>query len=307
MASTRSCSRRRTAALTLALLAGALWPGSIAAAGNVGGRIPLPDGFQPEGIHVEPNGTFYAGSLVDGTILVGNVKTGASHVLVTPPAGRISVGLEERAGLLFVAGGPTGAFVYDASTGATVQAYDVGAGAFVNDVVVTKDAAYFTNSFAAVLYRVPLADGGQPGDIETIPLTGDFQLQDGFNLNGIEASPNGKQLLAVQSNTGDLFRIDPRSGETSLLDVGAASLASGDGLLLRGHTLFVGRNTNVVDVVHLDGSLRSGRLVGEISSEDFDVATTLGRQGDRLYVIQARFDVVPTAETEYWIAVVRTH
>jgi hypothetical protein len=307
MASTRTFSRRRTAALTLALVSAAVWPGSIAAAARQTDRIPLPAGFQPEGIHVEPNGTFYAGSLVDGTILVGNVKTGASHVLVTPPAGRISAGMEEHDGLLFVAGGPTGAFVYDASTGATVRAYDVGTGAFVNDVVVTKDAAYFTNSFAAVFYRVPLSNAGQPGEIETIPLTGDFQLQDGFNLNGIEASPNGKELLAVQSNTGDLFRIDPRSGETSLVELGGTSLASGDGLLLQGHTLFVGRNTNVVDVVRLDGSLRSGRLVREISSADFDVATTLGRQGDRLYVIQARFDVAPTPQTEYWIAVVRAH
>jgi len=300
-------STARLAALVLLAACALLFAPAPAGAARSSGRIPLPDGFQPEGIHVEPNGTFYAGSLVDGTILVGNVKTGASHVLVTPPAGRISVGMEEHDGLVFVAGGPTGAFVYDASTGATVRTYDVGTGAFVNDVVVTKDAAFFTNSFAAVFYRVPLSNGGQPGDIETIPLTGDFQLQDGFNLNGIEASPNGKELLAVQSNTGDLFRIDPRSGETSLVDLGGASLASGDGLLLQGHTLYVGRNTNVVDVVHLDGSLRSGHLVRAISSADFDVATTLGRQGDRLYVIQARFDVAPTPQTEYWIAVVRAH
>lgn len=301
-------TRQRPRLAVLALLAAtALLAASVSAgAATSSGRIPLPDGFQPEGIHVEPNGTFYAGSLVDGTILVGNVKTGASHALVTPPAGRISAGLEEHGGLLFVAGGPTGAFVYDASTGATVRAYDVGPGAFVNDVVVTKEAAYFTDSFAAVFYRVPLSLG-QPGDIETIPLTGDFQLQDSFNLNGIEAAPNGKELLAVQSNTGELFRIDPRSGRATLVDLGGASLAFGDGLLLQGHTLFVGRNTNVVDVVRLDGSLRSGRVVDEISSADFEVATTLGRQGDRLYVIQARFDVVPTQQTEYWIAVVRAH
>jgi hypothetical protein len=304
---TRTRSTARLAFIAL-LAAGALLAASApAGAARATGRIPLPDGFQPEGIHVEPNGTFYAGSLVDGTILVGNVKTGASHVLVTPPAGRISAGMEEHDGLLFVAGGPTGAFVYDAATGATVRAYGVPVGSFVNDVVVTKDAAYFTDSFAAVYYRVPLSGGGRPGDIETIPLTGDFHLQDSFNLNGIEAAPNGKELLAVQSNTGDLFRIDPRSGRTTLVDLGGASLSAGDGLLLQGHTLFVGRNTNVVDVVHLDGSLRSGRLVREISSPDFEVATTLGRQGDRLYVIQARFDVVPTPQTDYWIAVVRAH
>jgi hypothetical protein len=297
----------RLAVLALLAVGSLLVTALPAGAAHVGGRIPLPDGFQPEGIHVSPNGTFYAGSLVDGTIVVGNVKTGRSHVLVTPPAGRISVGLEEHGGLLYVAGGPTGAFVYDASTGATVRTYDVGAAGFVNDVVVTRGAAYFTDSFAAVLYRVPLTGGVPSGTAETIPLTGDFQLVDGFNLNGIEASPNGRQLLAVQSNTGDLFRIDPRTGNTTLVDLGGASLPAGDGLLLQGHMLFVGQNANQVSAVWLDGRFGSGIVVDEITSDDFAVTTTLGRQGGRLYVIQSRFDVKPTPDTAYWIAVVRSH
>jgi sugar lactone lactonase YvrE len=279
-----------------------------AGAAHVASRIALPDGFQPEGIHVSPDGTFYAGSLVDGTILVGDVRTGESDVLVTPPAGRISVGIEEHRGLLYVAGGPTGAFVYDAATGDPVRAYAVGTDGFVNDVVVTRDAAWFTNSFASVLYRVPLSNGVPGADVETIELTGDFALEDGFNLNGIEASPSGRWLIAVQSNSGDLFRIDPTSGETVRIDLGGDSLVAGDGLLLRGNTLYVGRNLNVVDVVRLGGRLLTGRVVDEIGSpEDFDVVTTVGRAGGRLYVVQARFSVTPTPDTPYWIAVVPAH
>jgi hypothetical protein len=271
-------------------------------------RIPLPDGFQPEGIYVAPDGTFYAGSILDGTILQGDVKTGRSHVLVTPPAGRLSAGMEVHRGLLYVAGGPTGVFVYDAATGATVRAFEVGAGAFVNDVVVAKDAAWFTNSFEPVLYRLPLSPDGTPGDeLETIPLTGDFTLQDGFNLNGIETTPNGHRLISVQSNTGDLFRIDPSTGETTRINLGGDALVAGDGLLFQGHTLYVGRNTNVVDLVRLDASFGSGHVVDEITSPDFAVATTLGRKGHDLYVIQARFDIVPTPDTPYWIAVVPLH
>jgi len=111
----------------------------------------------------------------------------------------------------------------------------------------------------------------------------------------------------VQSNTGELFRIDPATGRTTEIDLGAASLMSGDGLLLRGHTLYVGRNPNVVDAVRLDGRFAAGGLVDELTSPDFDVTTTLGRQGDRLYVIQARFGVEPTPTTPYWIAVVPLH
>ncbi len=136
-----SLRRSRRAVVTLLALGSLVLATQPAGAAHVGGRIPLPNGFQPEGIDIRPNGTFYAGSLVDGTILVGDVKTGAWEVLVTPPAGRISVGLETHGGLLFVAGGPTGAFVYDLATGETVRVYDVGLGGFVNDVVVTKDAA----------------------------------------------------------------------------------------------------------------------------------------------------------------------
>ncbi len=295
---------RRTALLVLVALGSLLCTMAPANAAQVTGRIALADGLQPEGIHVSADGTFYAGSLVDGTIVVGDVKTGASHVLVTPPAGRISAGLEVHDGLLYVAGGPTGAFVYDATTGATVRAFGVDAGAFVNDVVVTRDAAWFTNSFNSVLYRLPLS-GGLPGtDLQTIPLSGDFTLEAGFNLNGIETTPGGRWLISVQSNTGDLFRIDPASGETARIDLGGESLVAGDGLLRAGAMLYVGRNTNVVDVVRLDGRSRSGRVTGEITSSDFDVPTTLGRHGSRLYVIQARFDVVPTPDTPYWIAVV---
>jgi sugar lactone lactonase YvrE len=304
----RPIARVRIAALCVLALGSLVWAVSPATAAHPTGRIDLPDGFQPEGIHVSPDGTFYTGSLVDGTILVGDVKTGQMQTLVTPPAGRISVGMEVSHGLLYVAGGPTGAFVYDATTGATVRAYGVGASGFVNDVVVTGDAAWFTDSFAALLHRVPLSGNGMPGTVvETIPLTGDFTLRDGFNLNGIEAARGGRVLIAIQSNTGDLFRVDPGTGETARIDLGDHSLLAGDGLLLRGRTLYVGRNTNVVDVVRIEGRLTSGRIVDEITSPDFDVPTTLGRAGNRLYVVQARFGVAPEPDTPYWIAVVPAH
>ncbi len=49
-------------------------------------------------------------------------------------------------------------------------------------------------------------------------------------------------LLAVQTNTGKLFRINPRTGVTREVDLGGASLEAGDGLLLAGRALFVVQN-----------------------------------------------------------------
>jgi hypothetical protein len=72
-------------------------------------------------------------------------------VLVAGQAGRSAIGIKvDRGNRLFVAGGATGqAFVYDARTGADLasdQLAPAGAATFVNDVVVTAKAAWFTDS-----------------------------------------------------------------------------------------------------------------------------------------------------------------
>ena len=124
--------------------------------------IPLPTGFQPEGISIGNGTTFYVGSIPTGAVYRGNLRTGTGAILVPGAAGRAAIGIEFDRGLLFVAGGPTGkAFVYDASSGALVREVQLATGTggtFVNDVVVTKTAAYFTDSQRAVLYRLPLGE-----------------------------------------------------------------------------------------------------------------------------------------------------
>ncbi len=158
-------------------------------------RIQLPDGFRPEGIAVGKGHTFYTGSLGSGAIYQGDLRTGEGSLLVPAQTGRVSVGLsfDERSGYLFVSGGATGqAYVYDTRTGAEVGFYQLtGAASFINDVIVTRQAAYFTNSSAGEIYRLPLGAGGSlplPSDVETIPLGGDWVQTAGFNANGIEPS-----------------------------------------------------------------------------------------------------------------------
>jgi len=270
--------------------------------------IPLPDGFQPEGIAVGKGSTFYVGSIPTGAIYRGDLRTGEGEVFIPAQEGRAAIGLkyDERTGLLFVAGGPTGnAYVYDGETGQNVAEIQLNTqGSFINDVVVTKDAAYFTNSNEAVFYRVPLAKNGElpsPLTFDEIALSGDYVLQAGFNSNGIAATPNGKTLIIVNSADGVLYNVDPTTGVATRIDLGGDSVPNGDGILLEGKTLYVVQNfMNKIAVIELNPDLTAGTIVDEITSEFFRVPTTIARFGNALYAVNARFDVeTPTPATEY--------
>jgi sugar lactone lactonase YvrE len=272
--------------------------------------IPLPNGWLPEGIAIEGT-TFYAGSRANGAVYSGDLRTGEGSILVAGVPGRVATGLKFNNGLLFVSGASTGrAWVYDADTGDQLREYVFATtppATFINDVVVTNAGAFFTDSNRAVLYKVPLAPNGTPAEMfETIPLTGEYQHVSGFNLNGIDATPNGKTLIAVQSSTGKLFTIDPETGITNEIDLGGATVTNGDGILLHGNTLYVVRNrNNEIAVIGLAPDLSSGAIVGTITDPDFDVPTTLARHGSRLYLPNARFTTPPTPSTPYNIVQVQ--
>src|SRR5215216_209441 len=270
--------------------------------------IPLPNGFQPEGIAVGKGSTFFVGSIPTGAVYSGDLRTGQGEVLVPPQEGRAAVGLkyDKRTGLLFVAGGPTGfAYIYNGETGANVDEIQLTTGpSFINDVVITKDAAYFTNSLQPVLYRVPLENNGDlPASptVEEIPLTGDYQFTpNAFNANGIAATPDGKTLIIVNTVDGVLYNVDPATGVATRIDLGGASVPNGDGILLQGKTLYVVQNRlNQIAVVELNSDLTEGTIVDTITSSAFRVPTTIARFGDSLYAVNARFGTPPTPDTEY--------
>lgn len=306
----------RKVALTV-LLAGvlALTGGGVVAAepGHQDGKdrfpaeIALPDGFRPEGISIGRGTTFYVGSVGNGAIYRGDVRTGKGEILVPGGTGGFSVGTEvDDRNRLWVAGGPTGlGRVYDATSGRQLASYQLVDPAvtptFVNDVVVTKGAAYFTDSRNRVLYVVDIGRGGRlPANSETLPLDGDLQILPGNNLNGIEASPDGRTLLAVQSNTGLLFTISPRTGHTEQVDLGATSLLNGDGLLLQGRSILyaVQNRDNKIAVIDLGRDYGSGKLIDEITNPKFDVPTTVAAFGKSLYAVNARFGTAtPTPDT----------
>lgn len=296
--------RRRSVLIVLTALMASLLVGL--PAGAQGSAFPdslrLPDGFYPEGIAIGSGQDFFVGSLLDGSLYRGNLRTGDGEVIAPGAEGRWLVGLDHdaRSGLVWGAGldgGQGAVLAFDAATGELIYSVAVAGAGFLNDLVVTRQALYVTDSFADRLYAVPLSAAGHPvGPPTAIALSGDFQLVlEGdlpINLNGIDATPSGRWLVAVHSSLGVLYRIDPATGVATTIDLAGASVPFGDGILLQGSTLYVVQNfLNQVAVVELDPGTTSGAIVDTIVSDGFRIPTTVARAGNRLYLVNARFDV----------------
>jgi sugar lactone lactonase YvrE len=271
--------------------------------------IQLPTGFQPEGIEIGKGTTFYVGSVATGAIFRGDLRTGTGAILVPAAAGRSATGIEYDHKRLFVAGAATGAaYVYDARTGALLKTYQfASAPTFINDVVVTREAAYFTDSSKPLLYKVPIGPDGTLGAAQTISLSGDYVQLAGFNLNGIDATRNGKVLVAVQTANGRLYRIDPATGVAkTILLANGESVPNGDGILLDGKKLYVVQNqNNAIAVVRLTSDLTAGVVRRRITDPNFRVPTTIDDFGHWLYAVNARFGEPNPSSLAY--QVVRVH
>jgi hypothetical protein len=247
----------------------------------------VPAGSDPEGIATKGK-TFYVGSRENGSVYSGSLRTGRGDILVPAQEGREAYGLKRRGGELYVAGGPTGSiYVYDARTGENLdveQLFEPDMG-FINDVTVTRKAAYFTDSQNPVIYVYDR----RKRTTSTLRLGGDYQHVPGqFNANGIAATPNGKRLIIVQSNTGFLFTVDPKTGAATQIE--APSMTMGDGILLRGKTLYVVRNRlELVEALRLRDHFTRATRKATLTDDDFDIPTTIARHGKRLYVVNARF------------------
>ncbi len=273
--------------------------------------IALPDGFQPEGITSGKGTTFYVGSIPTGAIFRGDIKTGKGSVFIPAQQGRSSIGMkyDARTGLLYVAGGATGnAYIYNAMTGANVATVRLTTSkSFINDLVITKQGVYFTDSSQPVIYLVPLAHTGQlpPNPTsQTISLSGDYKFTQGvINANGIVVTPDGKALIIVNTAEGALYNVNPATGVATRINLGGGSVVDGDGLLLlQGGILYVVQNRmDKIAVVKLTPNYLTGNIISTITSNLFHVPTTLARFGDSIYAVNARYDTPPTPATEYQV------
>lgn len=274
-----------------------LLPAGPALAAQQPSLIPLPDDFQPEGIAVGEGSTFYVGSLLDGDIYRGDLRNGEGSLFIDVD-GRLAVGMrvDKARDWLVVAGGPTGhSWVYDTETGATVADLTLGApgAAFANDVAITRDALYFTDTFAPTIYKVPIASDGTFGSTEPITVTGPAAATGGFGLNGIDSTHRG-WLIVNHTALGILALVDPITGVSRKIELSGPPLVPGtlDGLQLEGRTAWVVQNfANSLARVELSPDLSSGRVVDVITSDLFEVPTTVARHGSRLALVNSRYNL----------------
>jgi hypothetical protein len=308
-------ARWRLAALVGLLALLAVWPAAGASpagqSGNFPPRIDLPDGFFPEGIESGPGTSFFVGSMTDGAIWRGDLRTGSGTILATGAPGRASAGIAYEAGRnrIWVAGvgpplnGSGDVRVYDASSGALLATYQPPGVGLLNDVAVTREAVYVTDSGFPQLVVIPLPnDGSLPpaAAASILPIGGDLVQTAGFNLNGIVAEDG--VLLVAQSSTGKLFRVDPATGVADELDLGGVNLGYPDGLELLGHTLYVVRPfQNRVTVVSLGAGLTGGVVLGDLTDPSFDIPSTATVAAGRLWAVNLRFTTPVEPTTPYWI------
>ncbi|GAA3690515.1 hypothetical protein GCM10022224_064930 [Nonomuraea antimicrobica] len=216
-----------------------------------GSTDPLPDGYVipgerafPTGMAYDPRtGHFYVGSAEDGTLYRGHLTRPVAEVWSPKEQDgrRLTSGVTlDRDGHLYVNGADSRTMrVYDTRTRRLLATLHSADGGFLNETAVADDGlAYATDSLVPVVYRVTREDGQWRIehwlDVSSSPI----DWVDGvINLNGILAT--GRHLLTVNSNTGQLWRIDRHTRQAVQVDLGGHPLRNGDGLALRGNLLYV--------------------------------------------------------------------
>lgn len=295
----RRTAQRRTAVGFIALLA-LLLPTALPATASPHSRgdvIVLDGAKSAEGIAAGKGKTFYAGELMTGDIFRGDIRDGKATRFIDVPDGRMAVGMKAdvRKDLLFVAGGANGkAYIYNTATKATIADLTLStkAGSFINDVTLTDDGAWFTNSKYGELYLVKVSRWGEVRkDVKTLTVKGEAGVNPApmdFGFNGIAAAKDDRVLIVAHTKNRALYTVKPWSGESNRIK--GLDLQFVDGILLQGHTLWAVQNQlNKIARVKLAGDLSSGTVRDEITSKHFDIPTTVAKFGDTLAAVNAQF------------------
>ncbi|WKB51261.1 superoxide dismutase family protein [Eleftheria terrae] len=254
----------------------------------------------PEGIAVdETSGTAYVGSAAEGHLYKLEPGQPRAELLSLggSPGRRAALGIRLDAHRrLWVAGGAEGTVaLVDAASGRTLAVLKTphSPHAFINDLALSADGhAYVTDSFRPVLFRARnVVD--QPTQLEPwldLGRTPIRYVSGETNLNGIVATPDGRYLLAMQSATGQLWRIDTRSQAVQPVQLDA-TLPHGDGLVLQGRELYVVRNVeNEIVRVSLEPDYARGRVAQRLSSSRLRYPTTAALVRGQLQIVNSQLD-----------------
>jgi sugar lactone lactonase YvrE len=261
---------------------------------------PSTSGINPEGVAWDDRSeSFFVGTVGTGVIYRGTLRDTTLRPFITPdPAAPAdsAVGMKVSDGKLYVAGGRTGSIsVYEIKTGALSARFETGPGGFLNDLVVTPTGdVYITDSFRPVLWHLTgamvKAGRGAPESINVGPEIA--YTADRFNLNGIVARRDGRELIVVSSFSRSLFRIDldrKNPADRTITKIEAPELA-GDGLLIdRGQLLVVTGDPAAVTVLNLTRDAARARLDRVLTDPSLRTPSTIARAKDRYLVVNADF------------------
>lgn len=306
-------SRRLVLGSAAAVAVTALTTPVASARSRSGGHLPdsiaLPNGTRPEGITSGPGATYYVGSVADGRIVTGNLRTGANRPLLPSAPGRSLRGLffDRRTGLVWAVGsvGAVGhIWAVDAMSGHVVSDTEVPGAGFLNDLVVTRRAVWATDSAVDRLTVLRLTSRGEPKGAAArfVMLGGEWPASppDTFNANGIRKLPDGA-LVLNNSRVGGLWQVDRKTGHARRMEVvGGPPITSGDGLELVGKTLYNVRGNGAFAVVatrmRRRGDEWRAEWVATLTDDSLDVPSTATAALGSLWVVNARFGV-PSPDT----------
>ncbi|MCM0675082.1 superoxide dismutase [Micromonospora phytophila] len=295
--------RRMIAATSAAVLASTLTVALPASASAGEARpstyvVSREPGVLPEGIAVTDGGTMYVTSVGTGAVYRGHTRS--AELAPFLPAG--SDGRTAAAGIhvdgrgrLFVAGWDTGAlFVHDADGSLVARRVAPLAGAALNDLAITDDAVYVTDSATGTLWRAAI-DGPEIGELTPWLTPADFPGAPGF-LNGIVATDGGRLALVADQGTELLYRVDLLRRTASVVEVTGGRMGA-DGLLLQGNRLYgvvnfpdgAGGTSFAVNLAVLSPDLTAAHVVcrsAPVPQDQFP--TTIARDGDRLLWVNSQ-------------------
>lgn len=289
--------RRITIVLAIALL----FVGVPPAAADSSKDFDLPSvGILIEGIGLDDDADIiYVSGVNDG----GNIYRGElgenDLELWVDASGTTGRGIDvDDSGRVFVAGGPTGTVrIYDRDANLLATVADGAQGSFLNDVWVGPDgSAYVTDSSLPIIWRVRSIGGTwsiEPwldvsGTITFTPALNDF------DLGGIVTTRDDRFILTSQGTTGQLWRIDLDTQEISEVDLGGATIANADGIVLKGNKLWVVQNfLRQVSQFRLDKNATSAELRDVQATDPARTFTTAVLARGRLFAADSQFGFNP--------------
>jgi sugar lactone lactonase YvrE len=124
-------------------------------------------------------------------------------------------------------------------------------------------------------------------------------------MNGIAATPNGKTLIVAHTGDGTLYTVNETTGASA--SITGADVSNVDGILLEADRLWAVQNfDNQVTELRLSADLSSATVAGVITNPQFEIPTTVARDGNRLVIVNAKFDTgFPPTATSFEVVVIR--